>query len=80
MIVDFEVHEFGVLISELFNLGAEENRFAVYRQLQSFRIESDQPIPMNLDGEPIVASSFDFQVLPRRLPFILPTDAPLVQA
>ena len=80
MIVDFEVHEFGVLISELFNLGADENRVAVYRQLESFRIEADEPMPMNLDGEPIVESTFDFQVLPRRLPFILPRGAPLVQA
>ncbi len=79
MIVDFEMFEFGVLISELFNLGADENRFAVYRQLESFRIEADEPMPMNLDGEPIVASSFDFRVLPRRLPFILPKGAPLVQ-
>ncbi len=78
MIVDFEVLEFGVLISELFNLGAEENRCAVYRQLKSFRIEVDEPLPMNLDGEPIVESTFDFEVVPRRLPFILPKGAPIV--
>jgi lipid kinase YegS len=78
LIVDFEVLEFGVLISELFNLGAEENRCAVYRQLKSFRIESDEPMPMNLDGEPIVESTFDFEVLPRRLQFILPDGAPIV--
>jgi lipid kinase YegS len=79
MIVDFEVLEFGVLIGELFNLGAEENRCAVYRQLKSFRIEFDVPLPMNLDGEPIAESTFEFEVVPRRLPFILPDGAPIVR-
>jgi lipid kinase YegS len=78
VIVDVDIREFGVLLSELMNLGAETNRYAVYRQLKSFRIESEKPLNMNLDGEPVVAPSFDFQLLPQRVPFILPADCSLI--
>ncbi len=78
VIVDVDVREFGVLLSELMNLGAKANRYAVYRQLKSFRIESDQLLNMNLDGEAVVEPSFDFQTLPQRIPFVLPKDCPLV--
>jgi diacylglycerol kinase family enzyme len=66
-----------LLLSELMNLGAAENRYAIYRQIRSFRIEAEQPLHMNLDGEPILGTAFNFEVLPRRLSFILPQSAPL---
>jgi len=77
LISDFEPREFAPLLGELMKLGAEENQHTIYRQLKSFRIESEQPVHMNLDGEPMLGTTFDFQALPRRLPFILPTGAPL---
>ncbi len=77
LIMDVEFRDFGVLLSELLNLGAPENHYVIYRQLKSVRIEADQPLHMNLDGEPILEKAFEFEVLPRRIPFILPKDAPL---
>jgi len=77
VIVDVDIQDFGVLLKELMSLGAETNRYAIYRQLKSFRIESELPLNMNLDGEAVVEPSFDFQVLPQRIPFILPADCPL---
>ena len=77
IVLDAEVKDFGVLLGELMNLGAEENRLVLYRQMKSFRIESEVPVNMNLDGEPMLETSFDFAVLPRRLSFVLPPDAPL---
>jgi diacylglycerol kinase family enzyme len=59
------------------NVGAEENRYIVYRQMKQFRIEADQPVHMNLDGEPILETVFDFDVLPQQLPAVLPEGAPL---
>ena len=50
-----------------------------HAELESFRIETRQPMQMNLDGEPTRDTSFEFEVLPRRLPFILPAEAPLVK-
>jgi lipid kinase YegS len=78
VVLDVEVREFGALLGELMNLGAADNRYVLYRQLESFRVESDEPLHMTLDGEPMREKSFDFQILPRRLSFILPSTAPLV--
>ena len=80
VIADVDIREFGVLLGELMTLGSESNHYAIYRQLKSFRIESDQPLHMNLDGEPLLASAFDFQVLPQRISFILPPSAPLLDS
>ena len=41
-------------------------------------IESNEPIHMNLDGEPILETTFDFSVLPQQLPAVLPEAAPMV--
>lgn len=76
-VVDVEVRDLGLLFSELMNVGAEENRYIVYRQMKQFRIEADQPVHMNLDGEPILETVFDFDVLPQQLPAVLPEGAPL---
>jgi lipid kinase YegS len=78
-VLDVEVHEFGTVLSELMNLGAEQNRYVVYRQMKTFRIEADQPVHMNLDGEPVLESTYSFDVLPKRLAFILPPSAPTVR-
>ena len=40
------------------NLDAAENRFAIYHQLKIFRIEADQGLHMNLDGEPMRLANF----------------------
>lgn len=80
IIADVEPRDFGVLLGELMNLGDPANRFAIYRQLESFRIESEAPLHMNLDGEPVAETTFDFRTLPRRIRFILPEECPLVSA
>ena len=77
-VLDVDVREFGVVLSELMNVGGEQNRYVVYRQMASFRIEAEEPLHMNLDGEPVLDTSYEFDILPRRLPFILPDTAPLV--
>jgi lipid kinase YegS len=74
---DVEVQEFGTLLNELMNLGAKENTFVSYQQMSSFSVEVDSQLPLNLDGEPVRGTSFQFDVLERRLPFILPPEAPL---
>ena len=65
------------VFSELMNVSAEQNRYVVYRQMTSFRIEAESPIHMNLDGEPMLDTTYEFQVLPRALQFVLPDTAPL---
>lgn len=77
VITDVAVAEFGALLGELMKIDAESNKYALYRQMKSFRIEAEQPVHVNLDGEPMLDTVFDFRVLPHRISFILPAGAPL---
>ena len=44
-----------------------DNRYLRYRQLSSFVIESDQPLHINLDGEPVTDTRFRFETVPGAL-------------
>jgi len=48
-----------------------DNRFLLYRQLESFVIESDRPLHMNLDGEPMFDTRFAFKTHPQALSVVL---------
>lgn len=76
---DAEITKLGTVLNELLNLGARDNRYVSYDQLDKFTIETDEVMHMNLDGEPILDTTFHFETLPRCLPFILPSTAPLLQ-
>ena len=73
----WEFSELGAVFSELANLTGPDNKYVHYTKLAAFRIESDEPLQMNLDGEPLRDTAFDFRVLHRALRFVLPPDAPL---
>lgn len=77
IVPDVTIPETGSIVSEMIRLETEEPQQVVYRQLPSFTIESNQEMPMNLDGEPIHASRFEVTTLPLRLRFLLPPEAPL---
>jgi lipid kinase YegS len=74
---DAEVQQFGLVLNELLNLTAETNRFVSYKQVPTFSLESSRPLQLNLDGEPYSDTSFQFEVLPQALPFVLGPEAPL---
>lgn len=77
-IVDVEVGQLGAVFKELSDLEADANRFVKYTKLSEFRIESAEPLQMNLDGEPMRETVFDFTVLPRALRFRLPAESQLL--
>jgi lipid kinase YegS len=77
-VLDASAADFPTLLGELMDLGAPDNQFVVYRQMAKFRIESNRPLHLNLDGEPMQEQEYDFDVLPQRLPFVLPPGAPVV--
>ena len=56
----------------------EDHQFVDYHQAASFKLETDEPFQMNLDGEPLQGNSFEFEILPKRLPFVLPLNCPLL--
>lgn len=45
---------------------------------RNIRIRSNRPLPMTLDGEPVIASEFELSLEPRRLNLALPVDSPLL--
>ena len=42
-------------------------------------LEADEPVQVNLDGEPVSAKQLRFEILPGALEACLPEDAPVVQ-
>lgn len=77
---DVEVAEFGSMLSELLDMRATDNKYVHYRQLDSFELETEKPLQLNLDGEPFRGTSFSFRTLPGRLMCVLPESAPLAPA
>ena len=77
VIHDAEVQQLGLVLNELLDPTAENNRFVTYVQVQEFSLDSSRPLQLNLDGEPYSDTHFEFQVVPRALPFILGPQAPL---
>jgi lipid kinase YegS len=80
VVPDVTLPETGSLVSEMIRLETEEPERVVYRQLPSFEIEVNHEMQMNLDGEPIRDHNFRVSVLPRRLKFLLPKEAPFKEA
>ncbi|REK19382.1 MAG: lipid kinase YegS [Planctomycetota bacterium] len=67
IVLDHPAREFGRLASELRHIDNPENEYVFYRQLAEFELESEQPVHVNLDGEPIRKRHLRFSVLPKHL-------------
>ena len=74
---DVEIQQFGLVLNELLDLTAPSNQFVSYEQISSFSLESSTPLQLNLDGEPYLATTFHFEVLPKALLFVLGPEAPV---
>ena len=74
---DVEIQQFGLVLNELLDLTAPLNQFVSYEQISSFSLESSTPLQLNLDGEPYLATTFHFEVLPKALLFVLGPEAPV---
>jgi lipid kinase YegS len=51
----------------------------IYRQLPWIEIAGEAGLAMNLDGEPVRAERFRFDVTPRALPLFLPAESPVLR-
>jgi lipid kinase YegS len=70
-------------IAEDLSALVREGTDAVRRKVVSARIpwleiDADEPLQINLDGEPIADTRFRFEAVPRRLGLKLPPDCPLL--
>lgn len=74
---DADVPQFGSVLAELLDLTNRDNQFVSYDQVEAFTLDAAQPLQLNLDGEPCRGTHFEFDVLPKALPFVLGPVAPL---
>lgn len=58
-------------VTELAAPAQAGNRFFRYAQARRCILESDRPLQLNLDGEPMVAKRFEFEVVPDALRCVL---------
>jgi lipid kinase YegS len=72
---DVELARIGEVLTELNDLRNPDNHFVHYVQLEAFKIEAEQTIQLNLDGEPLRDVSFDCSVLPGCLRLLNPRTA-----
>jgi len=73
----FKIADLGQVVEELSNLsGAGE--FVHYSQVPWIELESEQTLPINLDGEPEGFKTVRFEVVPGALKLIVPADCPLL--
>ena len=56
----------------------QDNEFVDYQQSKSFTLLTQEPFQMNLDGEPLRATRFEFEICEKALPLILPANCPLL--
>jgi lipid kinase YegS len=61
----------GDLVSESRDPMNLENKHLLYRQLAAFTIETEKPLHVNLDGEPIIGDRFEFKCCPKALAVVL---------
>jgi diacylglycerol kinase family enzyme len=57
---------------------AAAHQTTVSARLAQLQVEAEEPIQINLDGEPITDTRFQFDLLPHRLPMKLPPGCPLL--
>jgi diacylglycerol kinase family enzyme len=63
------------LIDLLFTVASRahlQHEGIVYRKCSAVRIESAEPVPVQVDGDPMGFTPVDIQLLPDKLPFIVP--------
>jgi lipid kinase YegS len=61
----------GDLVAELKDPVNPGNMHLLYRQLAAFTIETEKPMHVNLDGEPVVGNRFEFKSCPKSLSVVL---------
>ena len=70
----------GHLLSDLLQLKHGQSEHFRYFRTGSVRVESQQQLQFNLDGEPLRGTAFDFSVVPRAIDFVFPDHSPLLSS
>lgn len=78
LLPDLPAEEVPNALGLLFGDGLDAVTTVIGAAVTKLYVESEEPIQINLDGEPITSNRFRFELLPRRLPIILPPLCPLI--
>lgn len=69
----------GHLLADLAQLKHGSSPHFRYLRAASLRVDSDDPLQFNLDGEPLRGTQFRFDLLPGALDLVLPGNSPLLK-
>lgn len=72
--------KWGSVYQEMANPNVDQYQFIDYHHVKSLVIETDEPFQMNLDGEPLQGTRFEFEVHEKRVPMILPANSELLSS
>lgn len=70
--------QWGAVYQEMANPNVDQYEFVDHHRVKSVLIETEEPFQLNLDGEPIRGTRFEFEICERCLPFILPANSQLL--
>jgi lipid kinase YegS len=72
VVPNVSVDAWGQVLHDLINLGQQPGERVRYLQVPELEIKAERPLYINLDGEPLLDTHFQFHLLPQRLPAVLP--------
>lgn len=78
LVREFPMSELGQVVTELQTLGAE-GKYISYHQVPWLEAHAKEPMPINLDGEPVSFETTRFEVVPGAVQLIVPEDCPLLK-
>jgi len=77
---EFRLRDLAKVLEEIERLSeSTEGQYVHYEQISSLGVEAAEEIAISIDGEPASMKSIRFEVLPRQLPFALPSNSPLLR-
>lgn len=75
----FALNDAAKVLEELQRTDMVSGQFVQRQQVKKVQWNSEEIMPINLDGEPIHAKQINIEVLPLRVPLVLPEACPLLQ-
>lgn len=75
---DFTPADLPSILADMQGKGRKGLKFVQYANVSWLEFESEQDIPVSPDGEHLIGREFRFDLLPARLPFVLPGGTPLL--
>jgi lipid kinase YegS len=80
LVPNMGILEIPTVLEEMLRIGEFDTEYVKSFRTPWLQIEAPEELQVNVDGEPLLARSFRFELLDRPLPMLLPEEAPLKPA